>query len=169
MPAMHLRGHVAKITLSSSSAAAGWAPLPIRLIVGFGFLAHGYAKLSRGPENFGVVLQTLGVPVPQLLAWLTTLVELVGGTAILVGAFIPLVSVPMAIVLLTALFTVHSQYGFFSVKFAEVTAAGVRFGPVGYEIILLYLAGLATLAVGGPGRLSLETVLLGAKGIERSR
>ncbi|WP_363214719.1 DoxX family protein [Mesorhizobium sp.] len=129
------------------------------MIVGFGFLAHGYAKLSRGPVSFGGVLQTLGVPVPHLLAWLTTLVELIGGSAVLAGAFIPLVSVPMAVVLLTALFTVHSQYGFFSVKFAEVTTVGVRFGPVGYEIILLYLAGLATLAVGGPGRLSLEAVL----------
>lgn len=166
---MHFRRLVSRTILSSSSAAAGWAPLPIRLIVGFGFLAHGYAKLSRGPESFGVVLQTLGVPEPQLLAWLTTLVELVGGGAVLAGVFIPLVSVPMAIVLLTALFTVHSQYGFFSVKFAEVTSAGIRFGPVGYEIILLYLAGLATLAVGGPGRLSLETGLLRPKGIERSR
>jgi putative oxidoreductase len=135
------------------------------LIVGFGFLAHGYAKLSRGPGSFGVVLQTLGVPEPQALAWLTTLV--VGGGAVLAGAFIPIVSVPMAIVLVTALFTVHSQYGFFSVKFAEVTATGIRFGPVGYEIILLYLAGLATLAVGGPGRLSLETVLLRPKRVER--
>ena len=169
MPAMHLPGLFSKIALSSSGAAAGWAPLPIRLIVGFGFLAHGYAKLSRGPESFGVVLQTLGVPLPQLLAWLTTLVELVGGAAVLAGAFIPLVSIPMAVVLLTALLTVHSQYGFFSVKFAEVTAAGIRFGPVGYEIVLLYLAGLATLAVGGPGRLALETVLLRPKEIERSR
>ncbi|MEP6564049.1 MAG: DoxX family protein [Mesorhizobium sp.] len=140
-------------------ALAGWAPLPIRLIVGFGFLAHGYAKLSRGPETFGVVLETLGVPMPQLLAWLTTLVELVGGAAVLAGAFIPLVSLPLAIVLLAALFTVHAQYGFFSVKLAEVTATGTKFGPVGYEIILLYLGGLATLAIGGPGRLSLETLL----------
>lgn len=166
---MHFHGLVLRTKLSSFGNTAGWAPLPIRLIVGFGFLAHGYAKLSRGPESFGVALHTLGVPAPQLLAWLTTLVELVGGGAVLAGAFIPIVSVPMAIVLLTALFTVHSQYGFFSVKFAEVTASGVRFGPVGYEIILLYLGGLATLAVGGPGRLSLETVLSRPKGIERSR
>jgi uncharacterized membrane protein YphA (DoxX/SURF4 family) len=26
-----------------------WAPLPLRLILGFGFIAHGWAKLSRGP------------------------------------------------------------------------------------------------------------------------
>jgi putative oxidoreductase len=169
MNAMNFRRLVSKIAYFSSYADVGWAPLPIRLIVGFGFLAHGYAKLSRGPESFGVALQTLGVPMPQLLAWMTTLVELVGGVAVLVGAFIPFVSVPMAIVLLTALFTVHFQYGFFSVKFGEVTAAGVRFGPVGYEIILLYLGGLATLVVGGPGRLSLETMLLRPEQIERLR
>ncbi|RWM12533.1 MAG: DoxX family protein [Mesorhizobium sp.] len=155
--------------LSPSSSAADWAPLPIRLIVGFGFLAHGYAKLSRGPESFGIVLETLGVPEPHLLAWLTTLVELLGGIAVLAGAFIPIASVPMAIVLLTALFTVHSQYGFFSVKFAEVTEAGVRFGPVGYEIVLLYLGGLITLAVGGPGRLSLQAALPRSKASARPR
>jgi len=157
---MQSSGFLSKVALfSAPRAAAVWAPLPIRLIVGFGFLAHGYAKLSRGPGTFGAVLDTLGVPLPQLLAWLTTLVELIGGAAVLAGAFIPLVSVPMAIVLLTALFTVHSQYGFFSVKFAEVAPTGIKFGPVGYEIILLYLAGLAALAVGGPGRLSLEALM----------
>ena len=62
----------------------------------------------------------------------------------------------MAVVLLTALVTVHLPYGFFSVKFAEVTEAGIKFGTVGYEILLLYLAGLVALVLGGPGALSLE-------------
>lgn len=139
-----------------SRILASWAALPLRLIVGYGFLAHGYAKLARGPETFAVVLHTLGVPAPAVLAWLTTLVELAGGIAVLAGAFVPLVSLPMAIVLLTALFTVHLPYGFFSVKLAEVSAAGVRFGPVGYEVILLYLASLAALAIGGAGPLSID-------------
>ena len=133
-----------------------WAPLPLRLIVGYGFLAHGYAKLARGPDSFAAVLHTIGVPLPHLLAWLTTLVELIGGFAILVGAFVPLVALPMAIVLLTALVTIHLPYGFFSVKLVEVTATGTRFGPVGYEIILLYLAGLAALVLGGAGPLSID-------------
>jgi len=137
-------------------ALHSWTPLPLRLIVGYGFMAHGYAKFARGPETFAVVLHTLGVPLPSLLAWMTTAVEMLGGFAVLIGAFIPLVSVPMAIVLLTAMFTIHLPYGFFSVKLAEVTAAGTRFGPVGYEIILLYLAGLAALAIGGAGRLSFD-------------
>jgi len=126
------------------------------LIVGYGFMAHGFAKLSRGPETFAVVLHTLGVPHPFLFAWLTTLTELIGGFCVLVGAFVPIVSLPMAIVLLTALFTIHLPYGFFSVKLAQVSESGTRFGPVGYEIILLYLAGLITLVLGGAGSLSID-------------
>jgi len=133
-----------------------WAPLPLRLIVGYGFLAHGWAKLSRGPDAFAVVLHTIGVPAPHVLAWATTLVELAGGFPILIGAFVPFASVPMAVVLLTALVTIHWPYGFFSVKLVEVTATGTRFGTVGYEIILLYLASLGALASGGAGRLSVD-------------
>jgi putative oxidoreductase len=130
--------------------------LPLRLIVGYGFMAHGFAKLSRGPETFAVVLHTLGIPHPSMFAWLTTLTELIGGFCILVGAFVPIVSLPMAIVLLTALFTIHLPYGFFSVKLAQVSENGTKFGPVGYEIILLYLAGLSTLVLGGAGSLSVD-------------
>lgn len=133
-----------------------WAPLPLRLIVGYGFLWHGFAKLSRGPETFAAILHTLGIPLPHLFAWLTTLVELIGGTAIVAGAFVTLASVPMAVVLLTALFTVHLPYGFPSVRLVEVSASGARFGPVGYEVVLLYLAGLAALVAGGAGPLSID-------------
>jgi putative oxidoreductase len=65
-------------------------------------------------------------------------------------------SLPMAVVLLTALFTIHLPYGFFSVKLVEVAQSGAKFGPVGYEIILLYLAGLAALALGGAGPFSID-------------
>ena len=29
-----------------------WAPLPLRLMLGYGFMAHGWAKLCRGPAGF---------------------------------------------------------------------------------------------------------------------
>jgi len=137
-----------------------WAPLPLRLIVGYGFILHGYAKLSRGPETFAAVLHTIGVPFPYVMSWATALVELIGGFAILSGAFVAIASVPMILVLLTAMVTIHLPYGFFSVKLVEVTANGTRFGPVGYEIILLYLAGLVALAIGGAGRLSVDRWIL---------
>ena len=142
--------------LTHLAALRRWAPVPLRLILGYGLLAHGYAKYSRGPETFAAVLHTLGIPMPVPLAWLTTLVEMIGGLALLAGAFVMEASLPLAIVLVTALFTVHWPYGFFSVKLAEVTKSGIKFGPVGYEIVLLYLAGLAALAIGGAGPLSFD-------------
>ena len=144
-------------------ALRDWAPLPIRLIVGYGFIAHGFAKLTRGPDTFAVILHTLGVPLPGIAAWATTAVEILGGAAVFTGLLIPIASIPMAVVLLAALFTVHLPYGFFSVKLAQVTESGTKFGPVGYEILLLYLGGLATLSLSGPGRLSLDRWLENAR------
>ncbi|MEH2594994.1 putative oxidoreductase [Bradyrhizobium sp. AZCC 1577] len=140
----------------SVEALRDWAPLPIRLIVGYGFMAHGFAKLTRGPDTFAVMLHTLGVPLPEIAAWATTAIEILGGAAVFIGLLIPIASIPMAVVLLTALFNVHLPYGFFSVKLAQVTESGTKFGPVGYQILLLYLGGLTTLSLSGPGRLSLD-------------
>src|ERR1700730_17240987 len=67
------------------------ASIPLRLIVGYGFMEHGFAKRSRGPETFAAILHTIGVPAPHLMAWLTILTELIGGLAVLLGAFVPLV------------------------------------------------------------------------------
>jgi putative oxidoreductase len=140
----------------AGSSLSAWSAMPLRLVIGYGFIVHGYAKLTRGPEGFAVVLHTLGVPAPLFLSWVTTVTELVGGLLVLSGAFVAIASVPLAIVLLTALFTVHLPYGFFSVKLVEVTESGTKFGPVGYEHILLYLAGLVSLAMGGAGPFSLD-------------
>ena len=147
------------IDLISRSAIARWAPIPLRLIVGYGFMQHGFAKLARGPDAFPEILQALGVPAPHLMGWLTILVEIFGGLAVLLGALVPLVSIPMAAVLLVASFTVHLPYGFSSIKLQAVTAAGAQFGPPGFETDLLYLACLAALVLGGSGPLSIEGLL----------
>jgi putative oxidoreductase len=86
---------------------ACYAPLPLRLIVGYGFMAHGYAKLMKGPDAFVAIVHAMGVPEPFFMAWMTILVELFGGFAVLLGAFVVPLSVPMAAVLLVATFTVH--------------------------------------------------------------
>lgn len=133
-----------------------WYAIPLRLIVGFGFMEHGYAKLARGPESFTAILHALGMPAPEWLAWATILIELIGGLAVLVGAFIPIASIPMAIVLVVAIFSVHLPNGFSSIKLQAVTAAGARFGQPGYETDLLYLAALAALVLGGSGPWALD-------------
>jgi putative oxidoreductase len=140
-----------------------WAVIPLRLIVGYGFMAHGYAKIARGPVYFIDTLHALGVPWPGIMAWATILIEVIGGFAVLVGALIPLVSVPLAVVLLVAIFTVHLPYGFSSIKLQSVTRDGPQFGKPGYETSLLYLAGLATLVLGGPGPLAVDGLLTRTK------
>jgi putative oxidoreductase len=147
------------IDLISRSQIARWAPVPLRLIVGYGFMEHGFAKLARGPDAFPIILQALGVPAPHLMGWLTILVEIFGGLAVLLGALVPLASIPMAAVLLVAMFTVHLPYGFSSIKLQAVTAAGAQFGPPGFETDLLYLACLAALVLGGSGPLAIEGLL----------
>ena len=134
--------------------------LPLRLMVGYGFMEHGYAKLARGPDSFIAILHALNMPAPALLAWATILIELFGGLAVLLGALIPLASLPMAIVLLVAIFTVHLPNGFSSIKLVSVNTAGAYFGQPGYETDLLYLAALAALAIGGSGPLALDRLLL---------
>jgi putative oxidoreductase len=150
---------IARYYALTASFQSAWYPIPLRLIVGFGFMQHGYAKLARGPEDFTNILHALHMPLAPLLAWLTILIELVGGFAVFVGAVIPLVSVPMAVVLLVAIFTVHLPYGFSSIKLQSVTAAGAHFGQPGYETDLLYLAALAALVLGGSGPLSVDSLL----------
>jgi uncharacterized membrane protein YphA (DoxX/SURF4 family) len=61
------------------------------------------------------------------MAWLTIWVEILGGLAVLLGAFVVLVSLPMAAVLLTAMFTVHLRYGFSSIKILAILASRLAF------------------------------------------
>jgi putative oxidoreductase len=145
--------------MNAMTRSALWAPIPLRLIVGLGFMQHGFSKLSRGSGAFATILHALGVPAPHFMAWLTILIEILGGLAVILGAFVTLVSLPMAALLVVAIFTVHLPYGFSSIKLMAVTSAGAQFGPVGYECNLLYLACLATLVMGGSGPLAIDGVI----------
>ena len=157
-PTAHTKDFLRSIAfdLPGRLAVARWTPIPLRLIVGFGFIEHGLAKLSRGPDAFAAILQALAVPAPHFMAWVTIVTELLGGLAILLGGFVSLASLPMAALLLVAIFTVHLPYGFSSIKLLAVTSSGAQFGPVGYECNLLYLACLLALDLGGPGPLAID-------------
>jgi putative oxidoreductase len=144
------------LTLPASPAFGRWAPIPLRLIVGYGFFAHGLAKLEKGPDHFVAIVQAIGTPMPHLMAWLTITIELLGGLAVFAGAFVTIASIPMLAVLLVAMVTVHLQFGFTSIKLMAVTAAGPQFGPPGIETDLLYIACLAALILFGAGPLSID-------------
>jgi putative oxidoreductase len=143
-----------------------WTLLPLRLLVGTGFLVHGLAKWNRGPAKFGLLLQYGGVPFPFQTAWLITCLEVFGGAAVLAGLFVTIVSIPLIISMLGAIFTVQGRFGFSSVNTIGVTPSGPLFGPPGYEINLLYIAGLLALAFSGPTALSVDRVIAREKVVD---
>jgi putative oxidoreductase len=145
-----------------------WAPLPLRLIIGYGFVAHGWAKLTRGPEGFARLLEQIGAPLPQATAWVSTCIEIFGGLAILAGAFVVVVSIPLIVMMLVAMFTVHLRYGFSAINTIGLTPDGPQFGPPGYEVNLLYIAALVALILGGAGPFSIDRLLAGGRGTERA-
>jgi putative oxidoreductase len=132
------------------------APLLLRLIIGAGFVAHGWAKISRGTAGFEKLLALERVPLPHLNSIIGPYVELLGGLAILAGAFVVMAAIPLLFTMLIALLFVQGHYGFSSVKTIGLTPAGPLFGPPGYEINLLYIAGLLSLMLTGPGRYSID-------------
>ena len=93
-----IRG-IRRICVSPLPVPASWYAVPLRLMVGLGFIEHGYAKLARGPEDFIAILHAIGMPFAQLFGWATIAVEIVGGGLILLGAFIPVATLPMIIYL----------------------------------------------------------------------
>src|SRR3954447_17446137 len=145
--------------LRNNASWGRWVPLPLRLIIGFGFMAHGWAKLSRGPSGFAKLLTQIGAPLPETTAWVSTFVEILGGLAIFVGALVEVVSVPLIVMMLVAMFTVHLKYGFISINTIGLTQDWPRFGAPGYEVNLLYIAGLLSLILGGAGTLSIDRLL----------
>ena len=120
-----------------------WSPLALRLIVGFGFMVHGWAKLSRGPDKFARVVEWIGFPMPHFFAWLTTIAELVTGFAMFIGAFVTLMTIPMLTILLVAMFSVHLQYGFFMNWYGQQPGEGFEYHllAIGLAIIVMIRGG----------------------------
>jgi putative oxidoreductase len=145
--------------LPSEALWRQWAPLPLRLIIGYGFMAHGWAKLSRGPAGFARLLEQIGAPLPEATAWVSTFVEILGGVAILTGAFVAVVSIPLIVMMVVAMFTVHLRYGFSAIDTIGLIADGPQFGPPGIEVNLLYIGGLLALSLGGAGAFSIDRLL----------
>ena len=131
----------------------GYAALPLRLILGIGMVYHGWPKIfsSEGHDGFvGMLRDMIGVPFPELMAYVVGLVELFGGLALIAGAFVALVSIPLIINMLVAMFTFHLPNGF---NFMNQ--------PPGVEVNLLYIAGLLALIFMGAGALSVDEMRKG--------
>lgn len=136
-----------------------WAPLPLRIILGAGMMYHGYPKLfsPQGNQAFEGMLVQIGVPAPDIMSNLIGVVEFFGGMMIIAGAFVSAVSIFLFVDMLVAAFTVHLPHGFNFINITGMTGAGPSFGMPGYEVNLLYIAGLLSLILSGDGALSFDS------------
>ena len=136
------------------------APFILRIVIGFGFMAHGWAKFTKGADVFADFLFKLHVPQAHLMAWITIVTELVGGIALIMGLLTRFFTLPLIIIMLVAMFTIHINYGFSAVKTIGYSAQGPVFGPPGYEINLVYIAALVALFILGSGRYSVDALIV---------
>ena len=97
---------------------SAYALLPIRLALGWIFIAHGGQKLfglwgGQGLQGFATFLQSLGLHFPLFMAFLSAGAEFFGGLAILLGAYARWGALLITIDMIVAIATVHWSHGFF--------------------------------------------------------
>lgn len=124
----------------------GWGVTVLRLVVGIVFVAHGGQKLFVwGFDNVAGFMGKVGIPAPMLAAIVVTLVEFLGGLALVVGSFTRWAAALLAINMLGAIMTVHLKAGFFL--------------PAGVEFALTLLAANVALVLLGSGEASVDRLL----------
>lgn len=123
-----------------------YAPVVIRVLLGAIFLWHGIDKF-RGAGITGVkgAFDMWGVPVPELTAPLTAVLEIVGGATLILGFMTRLTAAVLSIIMIGALLFVTLELGLIS---------GVP--KPGAELDLALLAGLIAVLLLGPGPLSVD-------------
>lgn len=94
------------------------APLALRLYLVPIFWMAGTKKLGDMESTigwFGNPDWGLGLPFPELLAWLATLTEVVGAAALLIGLGVRWISLPLMFTMIIAAITVHMKNGWLAI------------------------------------------------------
>lgn len=132
------------------------APVLLRVVVGGLMALHGWQKLTEmGPATFGQgMVADLGLPAPVAIGWTVTLVELVGGTLLVLGLLTRLSAVLITLVLAGATILVKTDLGVIAPMGSMLPGA---------ELDLALIAGALGVIILGPGRPSLDHAI----GIER--
>ena len=124
-----------------------WGITILRIVVGLTFFMHGQQKLfDNGIDGVEQFFGSQGIPLPGLSAVVVTLLETVGGLALIIGLFTRLIALLLAIDNLVATLVVHLGNGFFA-------------GDGGVELTLLLLAANIALILAGPGALAVDNLL----------
>jgi putative oxidoreductase len=132
------------------------APLVLRVGIGVVFTYHGWQKLDGGISNFGLFLESLGLPAPDVLAYLVTGLELIGGAMLILGLLTRLPAILLAVQMALIAFWIKPT------KMDLGLIAPPDAPGTGSELDLALMVGCIAIAVLGPGALALDR-LIGAE------
>ena len=118
-----------------------------RLAVAYGFYEPAIKKW-QDIDSIAAWFGSMGIPFPTLNAYMAATTEALGVVLLTLGLFTRLISVPLMIVMLVAITTVHLAHGFSA-------------GDNGFEIPLYYMLFLFIFASHGAGKYSLDQYLFG--------
>lgn len=123
-----------------------WGLVPLRLALGIVFVMHGWQKaFVFGIAGTADILGKLGIPLATASALVLVVAELGGGVAIITGVFTRWAALALAVEMCVAIPVARMGGGFFT--------------PYGYEFEMTLLGACVTLALVGPGDVSLGRYL----------
>lgn len=138
---MNIKSIYSRYTIAMNSLR-DLAPLILRLVLAYGFFEPAWNKL-QDVNAIGEWFESIELPAPFLQAWLATLSEALGVVLLALGLGTRIIAIPLIIVMLVAIKTVHWEHGF---------AASNN----GYEIPFYYACMLVCLVFLGAGRFSVD-------------
>jgi putative oxidoreductase len=119
----------------------------LRIVLGVVFIAHGAQKFAQGIPNVVQGFSGMGVPLAEVAAPLVAGLELVGGILLVLGVATRVVGVLLAVDMVVAGFLAHGTAGFYS-------------QDGGFEYVLVLAVASLAVALTGPGRFSLDALVL---------
>jgi putative oxidoreductase len=119
----------------------------LRVVLGVVFIAHGAQKFNQGVSGVAQGFAGMGVPLAEVAAPLVAGLELVGGVLLVFGIATRVVAVLLAVDMVVAGALAHLPAGFFS-------------QDGGFEYVLVLAAGSLAVALTGPGRYSVDAVVV---------
>lgn len=118
----------------------------MRVVTGVVFFAHGAQKIFvYGFHGTAGAFAGMGVPLPAVTSAIVTIVELLGGAALIAGFLTRWAAALNGIDMIVAILLIHLKNGFFA--------------PMGIEHPLIMLAACVVLAFVGPGAASVDGAL----------
>ena len=161
--------------------------LGLRLLLAYAFYGPAMEKWNNMEATiawFGNPDWGLGLPFPELNAYMAASVEIVGVVLLVLGIGTRLISIPMIFVMLMAYFTVHIDHGWLAIASSSADPGiAERLGMAkeimqehgnyswltekgsfvilqnGAEFVVTYIIMLFSLISFGPGKISVENML----------